>query len=343
MDGPSVTTETYESLRPLAFSIAYRMLGSVSEAEDVVQESLLRLHRAEDVEHPKAFVATVVTRLSIDELRSARVRRETYVGPWLPEPVLTDDREEPEQSVALAESVTLAFMVLLETLSPEERAVFLLREVFDHEYDEIAAMLDMTPANCRQLFHRAKLHIADRRPRYHDTLEAKRPLVQPPDLLHGPAELAREAGRDRVGGEPPAATGPEEDELAEGAPGLPEGSAHQYGFAGAPPGRRIRDGLAPHTPRRRGEALTEPVVERRSPPRACCHDERRPAARPEDEPAARGARQRHELAQGAREPDLRRRRTAERGEQIGEETTDLHRSASSTSATTSKRPNDGMR
>ena len=176
-----------------------------------------------------------------------------------------------------------------------------------------------------------------------DHLEAKRPLVQPPDLLHGPTELAREARRDRVGGEPTAATGPEEDKLAEGAPGLPEGSAQQHGLAGAPSGRRVRHGLAPHTPRRLGQALAEPAVERRSPPRPRGHDEGRPAARPEHEPAARGARQRDELAQGAREPGLRRRRAAERGKQIGEEATDLHRRASSTSATTSKRPNDGMR
>jgi RNA polymerase sigma-70 factor (ECF subfamily) len=101
MGDPSVTTETYESLRPLAFSIAYRMLGSASEAEDVVQEGLLRLHRAKDVEHPKAFVATVVTRLSIDELRSARARRETYVGQWLPEPIVTDSRPDDE-SVSMA-------------------------------------------------------------------------------------------------------------------------------------------------------------------------------------------------------------------------------------------------
>src|ERR671921_3029681 len=111
MGEPSVTTETYETLRPLAFSIAYRMLGSVSEAEDVVQEGLLRLHRADAVEHPKAFVATVVTRLSIDELRSARARRETYVGPWLPEPLITIE-EEPLRATELADSLSQAFLVL---------------------------------------------------------------------------------------------------------------------------------------------------------------------------------------------------------------------------------------
>src|ERR671910_870597 len=134
MGRPSVTTETYESLRPLAFSIAYRMLGSVSEAEDVVQEGLLRLHRARDVQHPKAFVATVVTRLSIDELRSARARREAYVGQWLPEPLVTDSRPDDE-------SVSMALLVTLESLTPVERAVFLLHDVFDYGYDGLAALL----------------------------------------------------------------------------------------------------------------------------------------------------------------------------------------------------------
>jgi RNA polymerase sigma-70 factor, ECF subfamily len=171
--------DLFQEHRRRLFAVAYRMLGSASDAEDVVQDAWLRFSaaRPSDLRSPQAYLTTIVTRLCLDRLKSARAAREEYVGPWLPEPVLTDDREEPEKSVALAESVTLAFMVLLETLSPEERAVFLLREVFDHEYDEIAAMLDLKPANCRQLFHRAKLHIAERRPRYHDTVDAKRPLV----------------------------------------------------------------------------------------------------------------------------------------------------------------------
>jgi RNA polymerase sigma-70 factor (ECF subfamily) len=171
--------ELFQANRPLLFGVAYRMLGSASDAEDVVQDAWLRYaaRRPSDLRSPKAYLTTIVTRLCLDRLKSARAAREEYVGPWLPEPVVTDDGRQPEQSVALAESVTLAFMVLLETLSPEERAVFLLREVFDHEYDEIAAMLDTTPANCRQLFHRAKERIADRRPRFRDTVEAKRPLV----------------------------------------------------------------------------------------------------------------------------------------------------------------------
>jgi RNA polymerase sigma-70 factor (ECF subfamily) len=171
--------DLFQAHRRRLFAIAYRMLGSASDAEDVVQDAWLRFStaRPSELRSPQAYLATIVTRLCLDRLKSARSAREEYVGPWLPEPMLTDDRAEPEKSVALAESVTLAFMVLLETLSPEERAVFLLREVFDYEYDEIAAMLDTTPANCRQLFHRAKGHLAERRPRYHETIESKRPLV----------------------------------------------------------------------------------------------------------------------------------------------------------------------
>jgi RNA polymerase sigma-70 factor (ECF subfamily) len=170
MGGPPVTTETYESLRPLAFSIAYRMLGSVSEAEDVVQEGLLRLHRADAVEHPKAFVATVVTRLSIDELRSARARRETYVGPWLPEPVITDSRPDDE-------SVSMALLITLEALSPVERAVFLLHDVFDYGYDEIAEIVGKTRENCRQLAVRARRHVEARRPRFEPSREQREALA----------------------------------------------------------------------------------------------------------------------------------------------------------------------
>src|SRR5215211_2924569 len=170
MGGPPVTTETYESLRPLAFSIAYRMLGSVSEAEDVVQEGLLRLHRADAVEHPKAFVATVVTRLSIDELRSARARRETYVGPWLPEPVITDSRPDDE-------SVSMALLVTLERLSPVERAVFLLHDVFDYGYDEIAEIVGKSRDNTRQIAVRARRHVDAERPRFDPSREAREALA----------------------------------------------------------------------------------------------------------------------------------------------------------------------
>jgi RNA polymerase sigma-70 factor (ECF subfamily) len=159
--------DSFETHRPRLFAVAYRMLGSASEAEDVVQDAWLRYAGAvhADVRSPEAYLTTIVTRLCLDRLKSARATREQYVGPWLPEPMLTDDRPGPEQSAALAESVTLAFMVLLETLSPEERATFLLREVFDYEYRDIADMLNTTSSNCRQLFHRAKARIDDRRPR----------------------------------------------------------------------------------------------------------------------------------------------------------------------------------
>ena len=171
--------DLFEAHRSRLFGVAYRMLGSASDAEDVVQDAWLRYSHARpaDLRSPAAYLTTIVTRLCLDRLKSARTAREEYVGPWLPEPLVTDEVPGPERSVARAESVTLAFMVLLETLSPEERAVFLLREVFDHEYDEIAGMLDTTPANCRQLFHRAKTHIADRRPRFREAAGEKRPLI----------------------------------------------------------------------------------------------------------------------------------------------------------------------
>jgi len=170
MAEPSVTTETYETLRPLAFAIAYRMLGSVAEAEDIVQEALLRLHRTDAVEHPKAFVATVVTRLSIDQLRSARARRETYVGPWLPEPIVTESRPDDE-------SVSMALLVTLESLTPVERAVFLLHDVFDYGYDEIAEIVGKTRENCRQLALRARRHIEGRRTRFEATREQREKLA----------------------------------------------------------------------------------------------------------------------------------------------------------------------
>jgi RNA polymerase sigma-70 factor (ECF subfamily) len=140
-----------EEVRPAAFAIAYRMLGSVAEAEDVVQEALLRLHRAlergERIESPRAYTATVATRLSIDVLRSARVRRETYVGEWLPEPLVTDPAEDPARHAEMADSLSLAFLVLLERLSPEQRAVFLLHDIFGYGYGEIAEIVGKSEAN----------------------------------------------------------------------------------------------------------------------------------------------------------------------------------------------------
>lgn len=159
-----------EELRPLLFSIAYRMLGSVAEAEDVVQEAFLRAQRAEadgvEIESPRAYLSTVVTRLAIDELRTARARREQYVGPWLPEPLVADPAPGPAQEAELADSLSLAFLVVLETLSPLERAVFVLREVFDYGYAEIAEVVGRSEESCRQLALRARRHVDDRRPRY---------------------------------------------------------------------------------------------------------------------------------------------------------------------------------
>ena len=167
----------YEELRPGAFAIAYRMLGSVSEAEDVVQEALLRLHRADEpVESPPAYLATVTTRLAIDQLRSARVRRERYVGSWLPEPLLTSG-DEVSRQVELSDSLSQAFLVLLEVLSPVERAVFLLREVFEYEYEEIARIVDRTEDNCRQLARRARLRVDEGRPRFHASREERERLA----------------------------------------------------------------------------------------------------------------------------------------------------------------------
>ena len=159
------STETFVELRPRLFGIAYRMLGSVSDAEDVVQEAYLRWQRASSVDNPEAFLTTVVVRLSLDELRSSRKRRESYVGPWLPEPLLVDDRD-PAEVAELADSLSMAFLVVLEALTPAERAAFLLHEVFGYGYDEIAAMLDKQPAACRQLVSRARRSVGERRQRY---------------------------------------------------------------------------------------------------------------------------------------------------------------------------------
>jgi len=163
-----------EDLRPLAFSVAYRMLGSVAEAEDVAQEALLRLHGAEEVERPAAFVTTVATRLAIDVLRSARVRREAYTGSWLPEPLVEDDAE---RRVEDEEAVSLAFLVLLERLNPDERAVLVLRESFDYPFSDIAETLDISEANARQILSRARRRIAEERPRFDPDPRERRRLV----------------------------------------------------------------------------------------------------------------------------------------------------------------------
>ena len=156
-------------------SIAYRMVGSFSEAEDLVQEAFIRLHEAGEVDAPKAWLSTVVTRLAIDHLRSARVRREQYPGTWLPEPVLAD----PAPDAAMrAEDLSVAVLVLLESLSPVERAVFVLREAFDYGYDEIAEIVDKSAANVRQLAVRARRHVDERRPRFEPSKEQRDELVR---------------------------------------------------------------------------------------------------------------------------------------------------------------------
>jgi RNA polymerase sigma-70 factor (ECF subfamily) len=164
-----VNVNHYTEYRPLMFSIAYRMTGSVSDAEDIVQEAFLRVARQpadEEAASPKAYLATVTTRLAIDHLRSARVRREAYVGTWLPEPLVGDGEPDPAEHAEMSDSLSMAFLVLLESLSPAERAVFLLREVFGYEYREIAEITGKTEAACRQTFARARRRIDEGRPRF---------------------------------------------------------------------------------------------------------------------------------------------------------------------------------
>jgi RNA polymerase sigma-70 factor, ECF subfamily len=159
--------EEFEDLRPLLFSIAYRLLGSVSEAEDAVQDTWLRYQTSTaQPTSAKAFLSAVVTRISIDVLRSARRRREEYVGPWFPEPLLTDPYEDPQRSAELADSVSMAALLLLERLSPLERAVFVLSEVFGFSFPEIASAVGRSEAACRQLAVRARRHMEEGRPRF---------------------------------------------------------------------------------------------------------------------------------------------------------------------------------
>ena len=180
--GSSSSEELLDELRPASFAIAYRMLGSVSEAEDVVQEALLRVHGAleagETIASPRAFVATITTRLAIDELRSARARRERYVGEWLPEPILTDSRDDPAQHAEIADSLSMAMLVLLETLSPEQRAVLLLRDVFEYGYGEIAEIVGKSEDNVRQLATRARAHVDAGRPRFQTSREQRDELAR---------------------------------------------------------------------------------------------------------------------------------------------------------------------
>ncbi|HEY0944710.1 MAG TPA: RNA polymerase sigma-70 factor [Opitutaceae bacterium] len=162
------TLSVFEEHRRLLFGIAYRMLGSVTDAQDMVQESYLRWQQAADeaIRSPRAWLTTVVTRLCLKHLQLARVKRESYVGPWLPEPLVDEHASDPAETTQLADSLSLAFLVLLETLNPMERAVFILREGFDCEFADIARIVEKSEANCRQILARARKRIEERRPRY---------------------------------------------------------------------------------------------------------------------------------------------------------------------------------
>ena len=171
-------TEVFDKYRPLLFSISYRMLGSVMEAEDVVQEAYLRWQGVgEEIRSPSAYLSTVVTRLCIDRLRSARARREKYVGTWLPEPLVEEQVSGVVGTAELDDSLSMAFLVLLESLTPVERAVFLLREVFGYEYAEIASLVGKSEANCRQISRRARQSVAARRPRFESSPEQEKRLM----------------------------------------------------------------------------------------------------------------------------------------------------------------------
>jgi RNA polymerase sigma-70 factor (TIGR02957 family) len=181
------TTETkrqpvYEELRPLLFSLAYRMVGSTGDAEDIVQEAFLRFHRearrGTQIASPKAWLSTVTTRLAINHVQSARVWRERYVGTWLPEPLVTEPEPAEARHAETADSLSLAFLVLLESLGPVERAVFLLREVFDYGYEEIAAVVGKSPDNCRQIAVRARRQVQARKPRFEASHRKRQELAR---------------------------------------------------------------------------------------------------------------------------------------------------------------------
>ena len=190
----AAASKVFEQHRGLLFSIAYRMLGSVADAEDVVQEAFLRWRRAtaDDVRSPRACLVTVVSRLAINHLQSARVRREQYVGEWLPEPVVTGPGSDPARTVQVDESVSMAMLLLLERLTPAERAVFLLHEVFDYKHAEIAAALELTEENSRQLLRRAQRDLRRSRPRF------RPPARQHRDLLERFRDAADSGNVDRL-------------------------------------------------------------------------------------------------------------------------------------------------
>ena len=171
---------TFEQYRGLLFSIAYRMLGSVADAEDMLQEAFIRWRQtsSDEIRSPRAFLVTIVTRLCINHLESARVRREEYVGEWLPEPLVTDPKSDPSHVLRVDESLSMAFLVLLERLTSIVRAVFLLREIFEYEYSEIAAILDQSEANCRQILRRARQLVSGARPRFKASSEERNNLLE---------------------------------------------------------------------------------------------------------------------------------------------------------------------
>src|SRR5712671_6626798 len=170
---------TFDQYRSLLFSVAYRMLGSVADAEDMLQETFIRWQQApdDDIRSPRAFLVTIISRLCINHLQSARVQREEYVGQWLPEPIVTDPGSDPLGIIGIDESLSMAFLVLLERLTPVERAVFLLREVFEFDYAEISAILERSEANCRQILRRAKEHVRAARPRFKASVRERSDLL----------------------------------------------------------------------------------------------------------------------------------------------------------------------
>src|SRR5256884_2520680 len=194
--------EEFEHYRVLLFSIAYRMTGSASDAEDLVQETYLRYQASADQEivSLKAYLSTIITRLALDYLKSARVAREQYIGAWLPEPIRTsEDGAFPLADLEQQEALSLAFLRLLEALSPPERAVFLLHEVFDYPFSEIGSMLEKSPANCRQIFHRARQALQDKRARFEPEPQHQRQLLF--------SFLSRQSGRGHGGPDQPSGSG----------------------------------------------------------------------------------------------------------------------------------------
>lgn len=176
--------QDFEAHRGYLFSIAYRLLGSVGDAEDAVQDTYLRFAQAKpaDVDNVRGYLATITVRLCMDQLRSARARREVYTGEWLPEPIATADRPDLTETVIMRESLSLAFLYMLESLAPLERVVFVLREVFDYDYPEIAQIVEKSEANCRQVFHRARQHLAEHQARFKASEDQQRRVTE--EFLH---------------------------------------------------------------------------------------------------------------------------------------------------------------